>query len=172
MPSRIALRGEGWEAEGFENVFLCLCAPSNLRPDYAVGVGEVDPLDEPRQDVAILGAALENEGARKHPVLEIAFPTRGLGPHCVPRITKAKAAKIVMFCFLEFNDFSFVRTLLEMSAISAMKNSGHFSTACCKVLQPPANFSRYCKIPALAFGLWRSWILFHNHIPLPMLAAM
>ena len=80
MPSRIALRGEGWEAEGFENVFLCLCAPSNLRPDYAVGVGEVDPLDEPRQDVAILGAALENEGARKHPVLEIAFPTRGLGP--------------------------------------------------------------------------------------------
>ena len=76
--------------------------------------------------------------------------------HCVPRITKAKAAKIVMFCFLELNDVSFVRTLLEMSAISAMKNSGHFSTACCKVLQPPANFSRYCKIPALAFGLWRS----------------
>ena len=25
--------------------------------------------------------------------------------HCVPRITKAKAAKIVMFCFLELDDF-------------------------------------------------------------------
>ena len=101
MPSRIALRGEGWEAEGFENVFLCLCAPSNLRPDYAVGVGDST---NPAKTLPYL--ALHSRMKELANIRYWRLPSQlVVSVHCVPRITKAKAAKIVMFCFLELDVF-------------------------------------------------------------------